>query len=87
MGQSPPTPSLGNFYGYIACSPPKTPHSQGVPLGCLVISVACWVVKRVFPIILLILEDEIKWFSLIFWVFSGKTDAENLARISLPVSI
>ena len=32
-------PSWGNFCGYIACSPPKTPHSRRVPLGCLVISV------------------------------------------------
>ena len=39
-------------------------------------------VIRVFPIILLILEHRIEWFLLIFWVFSEKNNAENLARIT-----
>ena len=56
-----------------------------LPVGCLVISVACWVVIRVFPIILLILQHKIKWFLLIFWVFSEKTDAGILARITMKV--
>ena len=47
------------------------------------ISVACLVVIRVFvfPIILLILDHKIKWFLLIFWVLSEKTDVDLLATI------
>ena len=40
-------------------------------------------VIKVFPIILLILEHKIKCFILIFSVFSGKNDADNLARITV----
>ena len=105
-------PSLDNFCSYITyiayvphpknlyslCSPPKTLHSQRVPLGCLVFSVtlilptqnprlppvvtlACWVVIKVFPIILLILEHKIKWFLSIFGVLSEKTDADLYPRL------
>ena len=37
-----------------------------------VVPLAWWVVIRVFPIILLILEHKIKWFLLVFWVLSEK---------------
>ena len=92
--------SLGNFCSYMAyVPPPKTPHSQRVPLGCVVISVtlilltqnprfppvvplACSGVIRVFLIILLILEHKIKWFLLIFWILSEKTDADLFPRFT-----
>ena len=85
MGAKPPTqnsafpkgPSrLSGVFSNFDSPHPNPRFPPAVPL-------ACWVVIRVFTIILLMLEHKIKWFLLIFWVFSGETDADLLARITV----